>query len=285
MSLEHVFIGLVSHAKTSFPENQGSEGLAAKLHQSFRDCGIRSELQVNTSNLFDENCYPLTPEMARDSVKAEIRLESRWADFLGRRDSFREMRRLLGRSAKYLASRQEYSQTKDLRRLLNIEYSHVDLYRKAVDSGAKWAVILEDDAASIDAHNLATGLAGLFMAKSDTKIINLSASFPLALIGVQQMLTVENKVRWEGPSARIVYQSERPATNTVCAIAFRTDFLAQILADFDSQPTEAVVPIDWKLNSTLMRLWDAKAIGPNECWFIEPAPVIQLSMVRDREGK
>jgi GR25 family glycosyltransferase involved in LPS biosynthesis len=174
----------------------------------------------------------------------------------------------------------------ELRRLLNIEYSHVDLYRAVIASGAQWAIILEDDAYSTNPSELAESLSELLVEASTVKMINLSASFSLDELGIKHLLTVDHaNSHWRGSSSRVVYQSERPATNTVCATAFRTDFLAEILADFDSQPAEPVVPIDWKLNATLMRLWDAKKIGPNECWFVEPAPIIQLSMVRDCEDK
>jgi len=284
MSKVPVFVGLVSHMKTSFPDSQGPDGLATKLASGLAALGAHSALHINTRDFFTEMSYSLTPGMARASVREEIRLESLWSKYLGRPDMIREAKRHFGRFARYLTSRKANSQTFELQRLLNIEYSHVDLYRRAVDSGAEWAVILEDDAATTDVANLAEGLMDLFTAETKTKMINLSASFPLALIGVQQMLTVDDQIRWNGTDARVIYQSERPATNTVCAVAFRTVFLAQLLADFESQPAEPVVPIDWKINASLMRLWNAKLIGPNECWFVEPAPIIQLSMVRDREG-
>ncbi len=288
MTLNSVFVGLVSHSKSSFLKSQDPEGLAAQLAESFASLGIRSHIQINTRDFFNEGSFPLTRTMARASVKEEIRLESKWSSFIGRNDRVRELKRIAGRYGRYVTSWRENSRPDELSRLLNIEYSHVDLYRRAVEVGADWAVILEDDATASDVDGLTRGLAGLFQSEIQAKFINLSASFPLASLGVRQLLTVDPTVQWEGSHARIVYQSSRPATNTVCAIAFRTDFLVQILSDFDSQstePSQPVVPIDWKLNASLMRLWEKGEIGPNECWFVEPAPIVQLSMVRDREGK
>ena len=284
-----VFIGLVSHVKSPFTQNQGPNGLAATLHVALRDSNVECHLQVNTRNFFDENPFPLTPEMARASVREEIRLESWWFEFLQRGDKRTHLSRILGRRAKFLLDWKRNSRDRELKRLLNIEYSHVDLYRQAVESGASWAVILEDDAsASSDVGDLASGLLALIAAGSEPelqiKMINLSESFTLDQIGVRHLLCPLNGFAWDGNSARTLLGARKPATNTVCAIAFRTNFLAQILADFDSQPAFPVVPIDWKLNATLMRLCESGTIGANECLFIEPAPIIQLSMVQDREA-
>lgn len=288
MASTSLFIGLVSYVKSSFAESQGSGGLTSGLVAAFAEQGVDCASWINTGNLFDENSYELTSRMSRFSVREEIRLESEWFSFLQGTDRLGHRVRMLGRYANFLFHWRRNSQSKELRRLLNIEYSHIDLYRRAVASGAEWAIILEDDAFSPDITDLVTGLLGLSGHESDAKMINLSASFSLDQIGIRHLLSPNNRQGWQGSVARSTLGSARPATNTVCAIAFRTDFLKQILADFDSQPTdpsEPIVPIDWKLNAALMRLWDAEAIGPNECLFVEPTPIIQLSMVRDREGK
>jgi len=177
------------------------------------------------------------------------------------------------------------SQTKELRRLLNIEYSHVDLYRQGVESGCDLVILLEDDAFAEDPESLAGNLVGLLDFPDVPKMINLSTSFSLSEIGIEHLLTQVPSVAWSGSSVRAVLSSSRPATNTVCAIAFRADFLRDVVADFDSQPLKPVVPIDWKLNASLMRLWASGSIGARECWFIEPGPVLQLSMRRDSVDK
>jgi len=285
MVMNSVFIGLVSHAKTSFPQSHERGGLAATLSRAFGQLGIECSIHVNNRNMFDEYPFPLTVEMSRESVWQEIRLEAKWSEFLERRHNFRQFVRLTARRARFFLDWKKNSKDLELRRLLNIEYSHVDLYRRAVKSEAEWALILEDDAESMDINDLVSGLVSLTESNSNAKLINLSASFTLDQIGVRHLLSLIEGLSWSGGATREVLGSRKPATNTVCAIAFRTDFLAQVLADFDSQPAFPVLPIDWKLNETLMRMYGTGEIGANECLFIEPAPIVQLSMIRDREAK
>ncbi len=285
MAPNSVFIGLVSHSKSSFARNQGPSGLSAKLAQGFGDLGVSSQVQVNTANFFDENELELTAAMARASVREEIRLESAWFRFLERHDHVDQGVRVLGRWVHFVLKWRLNSQTKELRRLLNIEYSHVDLYRRGVASGCHWVIILEDDAFAEDPESLAGNLVGLLDFPDVPKMINLSTSFSLSEIGMEHLLTQVPSVAWSGSSVRAVLSSSRPATNTVCAIAFRADFLRDVVADFDSQSLEPVVPIDWKLNASLMRLWASGSIGAGECWFIEPGPVLQLSMQQDPVDK
>ncbi|MDA9334076.1 hypothetical protein N9R12_01030 [Actinomycetota bacterium] len=284
MATPSVFVGLVSHTESHFYENQGPAGLTARLVGTFEEVGFDCTSQINTRNFFNEAEFPLTPKMARESVRAEIKLESKWFRFLEGKNHCRNSSRIFSRKLQFLLSWRQNSGTSELRRLLNIEYSHIDLYRAAIASGSDWSVILEDDAFATDPGQVALSLQSFFKLENAPKFINLSESFSLEELGIWHLFTESPHHYWAGTPARVVYQSERPATNTVCAIAFRTDFLKQIVADFDSQPTQPVLPIDWKLNATLMRLFENGEVRVNECLFVEPAPVVQLSMVRDREA-
>jgi len=277
-----VFIGLVSHSKSTFTQSQGPLGLSARLAKSFSDLGVSTQIKINTANLFDENEFELTAAMARASVREEIRLESAWFRFLERRDRIGQGVRVLGRWMWFGLKWRSNSQIKELRRLLNIEYSHVDLYRSGLESGCEWVIVLEDDAFAVDPESLVAGLVGLFESSGGVKMINLSTSFSPTEIGIAHLLSPVVSVGWAGSSARVVLASARPATNTVCAIAFRKNFLRDLVEDFDSHSADSVVPIDWKLNASLMRLWASDSIGAGECWFIEPGPVLQLSMHQDQ---
>ena len=67
-------------------------------------------------------------------------------------------------------------------------------------------------------------------------------------------------------------------TNTVCAILYRAAFVRDLLAAMDALPMEPVVPIDWKLNLALMRMFDDGRLVAGDCWQVEPGPIDQLSM-------
>ena len=75
-----------------------------------------------------------------------------------------------------------------VRRLVNIELSHLRIMREAVESGARWVVLLEDDASSTDATARANELAAFIQAadtRSQPLTINLSESFTPEQLGIE----------------------------------------------------------------------------------------------------
>jgi hypothetical protein len=87
---------------------------------------------------------------------------------------------------------------------------------------------------------------------------------------------------WGGDRCRRIAQSLLPVTNTVCAILYRTEFLMQLLDVWEALPMEPVVPIDWKLNRALMTLYQRGSLPPGSTWLVDPAPIIQMSMIHSR---
>ena len=75
-----------------------------------------------------------------------------------------------------------------------------------------------------------------------------------------------------------ILSASKPVTNTVCAVLYRTSFLEELLTVLDSLPLSPVIPIDWKLNAALLQMHDSGALGAGDCWFLEPAPIVQRSM-------
>ena len=108
--------------------------------------------------------------------------------------------------------------------------------------------------------------------------VNISQSFALDELGISDLLTVAPDASWAGDAPRHILSSARPATNTVCAILYRGSFVRDLLAVTDALPMEPVVPIDWKLNLALMQMFSSGALGAGDCWFVDPAPIDQLSM-------
>lgn len=273
MDAPTLFVGVVSHQASRFSVSQGDEGLAALLALALP--GV--EVAVNTADLLDESAVPVTPCLVQASLTAELHADAAWARFLGRplgpRWWARQGLRWIRRGVR--AVRPPSLAT--VRRLLNIELSHLDLMRRGLASEAPWVLILEDDAMSADVADLAAGLSGLISSERSPSFVNLSRSFTTAQLGIDHLLSPSGVV-WSGSVPRSVLAASRPVTNTVCAIAYERAFLARLVSAWDALPMTPVLPIDWKLNLTLMRMFESGSLGSATCWLVEPAPITQMSM-------
>ena len=165
-----------------------------------------------------------------------------------------------------------------VRRLVNIELSHLDLMRSGLESQAPWILIIEDDAFVADLEDLTRGLAGLMVADPPAAYVNVSESFSTAELGIDHQLGPVSHADWTGYQERSLVSAVRPVTNTVCAILYRREFLASLVTAMEALPLEPVVPIDWKLNMALMSMYRSGTITSGECWLVEPAPIAQMSM-------
>ena len=278
MTSPDVFIGVVSYEGSKFSVSQGPDGLAAQLVREFDSMDVSATMQVNTQNLFDPHSLALTESTVQACLSAQISLDLEWADFLQRPRSFGTAANHVMRKARRLQQRFRSPGLGMVKRLLNIELSHLDLMRAGLDSGSPWVLILEDDAATLDTRDCALGLAGLMRFSDILGYVNVSESFTAAELGVQHLLHSIPDVTWEGSSHRSVLYSSRPATNTVCAILYERAFLTALVEAMDALPMEPVVPIDWKLNLALMELYRQDTFTSRQCWFVEPGPIDQLSM-------
>ena len=164
-------------------------------------------------------------------------------------------------------------------RLLDIEESHRDMLRWGLAEGADWILVLEDDAMSPDVDDCARGLRGIMEGPDERPAyVNVSHSFSPSQLGINHLLRPADGTRWQGGAERVIYASDLPVTNTVCAILYRAGFAAQLLSVLGRLPSEPIVPIDWKLNEALMALHDEDQTPPGSCWLVEPAPIVQMSM-------
>lgn len=273
-----LFIGVVSHPSTRFAVSQGPEGLAARLAGALEASGIDTTVVVNTADRHDDVARPVTDDVVQACLTEQVRLDRRWARYLGRA---RGTRWWIQRGLRWIRRAEQWVRRPDpatVRRLLNIELSHLELLRAGLESGAAWVLILEDDAASSDPAEAAAGLAGLMRSGSDQPAyVNLSLSFSNAELGIEHLLT-PLPATWEGSPARHLLAAERPVTNTVCAILYRGSFVADLVEAMDALPMEPVVPIDWKLNLAVMEMFASGRLGAGDCWMVEPPPVAQMSM-------
>ena len=288
-----LFIGVVSHPATRFPVNQGPDGLAAQLARHIETLGLACEVSVNMENLWTAGIgagtltAPWALELDRKAVQrslsAQLGLEGRWDDYLGRAWApRRQLRRLMLRLGR-IRRRFSPPPPTSLRRLLNIELSHLDLLERGLASGAAWTLVLEDDAFAADVSDLAEGLAGLLDDATGIAYVNLSHSFSHMGLGIEHLLSATRLFTWQGSVPRAVVLAERPVTNTVCAILYSRAFAQSLLSAWQDVPVDPIVPVDWKLNEVVMKLHAQGAIGTIQtrlgaCAIIEPPPIAQGSM-------
>ena len=296
-----VFVGLVSHVGSRFSESQGPDGLTARLRGELEARGVSATSLVNIDDDYRPEVLAIDAAAVRRAVTAQIRLEARWSRYLSEADPRVSRGRRLVRSIALTAvtgariaagwlryyrpwhgvADEQSAGARMVRRLLNIELSHASLMRAGLASGARWVLILEDDAHSDDPSQLAENLQVLMVERKDQRqpaYVNISQSFSNAELGVEYLLEPAAEFEWTGEPARQALAASRPISNTVCAMLYRAEFLGRFLERFDALTIDPVVPIDWKLNVVLMEMFNAGELIGGDCWVITPGPVDQRSM-------
>ena len=280
MAAPNLFIGVVSHARSRFADSQGDQGLGARLGDALRRLDRSTELHVNTGNLFDATANPLSKSDFKSSLDECARIENDWADFL-LADSAPSAKHRAAKCARWATRQWHRLRPPDERswvRLANIELSHVDLLSSGLACGAQWILILEDDAESSDVVDCAAGISRLMEEATSAGFINLSQSFSIGELGIESLLRPSG-ISWAGGVDRQVFAADRPITNTVCAILYRRSFAEQLVAELGARPLVPLVPIDWKLNEVLMRLYGNDPDSLGTCLFVNPGPIDQRSML------
>jgi hypothetical protein len=285
---ETVFLGLVTYRGTRFPDSAAPGGFLPHLAEALEAAGRRPILRVNADDAFDPSGTALDAAAVRASIAAEMRTEAQWRRYLapGRGQPLLPVElaaRRAYRLARYAPPWRGSVAPDDpgprmLRRLVNIELSHLTLLREAVAAGADWTLIAEDDARAEQADRFAADLVGFLddhAAGPQPGYVNISRSFSAGELGTTALTTPVGA--W-GTGGAVLLAAERPVTNTVCAILYRGAFLRTLLAALEAVPMFPVLPIDWKLNRALLDLHAAGRVSAGDCWLVEPAPVVQRSM-------
>lgn len=281
-----IFLGLVTHQRTSYPESSGPDGLVTSLSTALTRLSVSTQVEVHDTDLHDEAVVPITNREVVSSIDAELDVEKRWRLHVDpgqshvRLNSFIATRRLYRRlrlAPPWHRSAHATPQgARMLRRLVNIELAHLNLIQAAVDCGSTWALIVEDDARVADHHVFAEALASFvenYTTADQPLYVNVSQSFADPL-GISQHLQPIGA--WDGSTTEM--SADRALTNTVCAVLYRTTFLESLLTTLREIPVSPVLPIDWKLNEALLALTGRGTIGPGDCWFLQPGPITQGSM-------
>ena len=274
MSSEGLFVGLVSHDKSDYWQSQGPDGLAAQVSRRFAG----STIVINTRNLASEQGEVASPLSVQQSLSLEVQADRTWARYLERNRNLRWMASHTLRQMKRQWSRVSPPSPSTVQRLLNIEFSHMDLLARGLETGAEWLLILEDDAFSSDAAELAAGIEYFTKRHRGSHLVNLSRSFSFNQLGVAKLLTLDPSAVWLPGSTRRLLYSTKPTTNTVCAILYSREAALRIRDQLESMPIYPVLPIDWKLNMALVEMSETPSELPLTSWFLEPAPINQQSM-------
>ncbi len=278
MTSPNLFIGVVSYSRTQFPVSQGPEGLGRQLaSELITHLGIQPQIHIIADDL-DKSGVVADREAVQRSLTAELHAEARYSKFISRPQYIKNGLRLGARWAMRIKHALNSPNSKLVSRLLNIEASHLDLMKRGLESGSDYVLILEDDAFTTQLTDLATGISGLMNASSKPAFVNLSESFSIEQLGVGHLLTIKTDTPWQGSENRAVYLASRPITNTVCAILYSREFLTTLVHEMEALPIEPVLSIDWKLNVALMNLFESNTMNDHGCWWVEPAPIKQMSM-------
>jgi len=282
-----LFLGLITYPGTRYPDASGSRGLVSQLAQAMEHRGWSVRTHIIDENLVDPATIDLSTGALRASIRTEFSVEADWRSYLrSERHAARlpihlKIRRSLtllrmrawGKSG---AAASKQGQRR-LVRLANIEAAHLALLTSALESGCQWTLVLEDDAVAADVPALADALVSHLSAWDGSdrpEYVNMSESFSLNKLGIRHLM--KHHGAWDGASE--VLSAERPVTNTVCAILYRSTFVSDLHRTLQEIPLEPIVPIDWKLNAALMRLVREGRIGTGDCFTLEPAPIRQSSM-------
>jgi len=248
--------------------------------------GWSTQLSVIADDRVDSSILTLTQSSIAKSVKFEMQIERDWSDFQlqGARDwkqhfwlQLRERYRLAKSRVPTNSARE--AARRQIIRLANIEKAHLTLLAEGEKSGAEWVLILEDDAVNSDVAELSRDLnrnLRLWSDEPQPAYVNLSRSF--ALDQLQHGGALTNQGVWSHNSR--VLSSTIPFTNTVCAVLYRKEFLRELNQELQGIPLEPIVPIDWKINLAIMRLSRKDRLTKGACYTIDPAPIVQGSMLK-----
>ena len=281
-----VFLGLVTHDATRFPQARGPQGLLAQTQKVLRDRDINVQSEIHSANRFAELNLRISASDVRASIEAELSLEAAWHRYLEPDKSHIVTRFRLNAWRNYRIFNEAVRKSKKhhgprgragIERLINIELAHLHLMESATKSASNWVLILEDDAMTPDPRTFADDFANFVLRDSSLPppaFVNASQSFDAQDLRVAHLLTPIG----DWGSGVTILQSSQPVTNTVCAVLYQHDFLIQLMKQLEGIPTQPVLPIDWKLNLALMKMFHSKKFNAGDCWLLRPAPITQGSM-------
>ena len=257
-------VGLVTHEGSRF-RSQGMATLES-VNSAARAAGIGVRVLVSDRNDADPHQHFVTRGTVADSARHQAELEARWrAHVAGRRVSPVPSPLTLG-----MRARRSFNSVDSVFRLLNIDYSHLRVWRHALATGASAALAIEDDAQLVDEH-LGEFLASLLPHVEDQSVlVNCSRSIAVDDLGITEILR-EAATTLQLSEVRVT-ETNRAITNTVCANAYSRELIGGLVEQITPDSLIPVHPIDWRVNQYLLENQEVRGL------WVSPAPFIQMSM-------
>ena len=271
-----MLIGLVTHPDSLYPEANTEQGLAYQLTRLLNDQGVETTIVVEDRNLATNHLQLSMADVIQSREALQV-LQKRWGLYLRNetRSAPREWLSGVTTRIRRTLHRAEPRDVTAAYRLLNIEMAHLSLMALALESGTEFTLILEDDAHCEDAVSLADDLERMLTRPITPYLINLSQSFSFHEMRLNGIVRATPHV-WANGGRE--FCTDRPVTNTVCAIAYRTDLLGRIIHRWNVGELVPVIPVDWRLNQQLMALYSEGQLPAGECTIVQPGPIIQRSL-------
>jgi hypothetical protein len=279
---ERLLIGVVTHARSRFRDDaeRTASALAGLLGRR-----LEATAFISARDDHDPDAIPLTRELLGISARHQAELEDRWRGYLGgRRSPMRRTAMTARRIARAYGARPWAGAdgapgTRELRRLLNIDLSHLRVLDEVARSGATWGLVLEDDAAMPDEAAAAEVVAWLVAnVPADAAFVSLSRSLDAHTLGVEALLAPAADVAVPAELGVRLLRAQRPVTNTVCATLYRAGYAVTLADGIRKRGLTPVAPIDWRVNEVLMDLVAERRLDERSCLWVEPAPFVQRSM-------
>lgn len=289
-----LFAGVVTHARSRFNVDGAAGAMLDRLAVALEAQGVSTRTLVSDRDDYDPRELPITTGLLASSARHQATLEHRWRRYLAQaggtarpagtdllvREAMwvKRLATALGTGVRADAAARPGST--ELVRLLNIDLSHLRVLEEGVGSGARWVLVLEDDAGISDHQRVARSVRWLVDTLPGTGVAfaNLSESLSLAELGVEAILEPARDLDPPVDLGFAVLRARRPVTNTVCATLYESGYARALAEAIRSRGLTPVAPIDWRVNEAIMDMVASGSLDGRSCVWISPGIVLQRSM-------
>lgn len=278
-----LFLGLVTHGGSQFNADGCAVAQLELIGQALTERGHRLGYLISDRDDFTDIHYDLDLSSRVSSAWSQAGLEHRWNAHV--RDlsvgpssragvvatgqwALSGIRRTL--SAAGVPGMSRDMSRSGLVRLINIDLSHIRIWRSALDFDADITLVLEDDARLVGPDGGKSLVKIMECLPSDGEVIAvLASSFAASSLGVEDLIESAQPLSKDCAHVRVL---ESPLTNTLCANAYSRDLIRSLVARITPDSLIPVHPIDWRVNQYLLKNPEVRGLWANS------APFVQMSM-------